>query len=77
MITEAAEEAEEAVLVPGRGKAARILAIIGLLIMLGLIVWLVVCLITDSPRTVAVLFVVILYPVILYLFFWIKKVFSK
>lgn len=63
---------------PGkRSTFARVMAVIGLLIMLGLIVWLVISLITGSEQTIAVLFLTILYPVIIYLFIWIKKVFSR
>ena len=59
-----------------RTKAERIFAVIGLVIMAGLLIWLFVCLITGSKLTMAVLFCTILYPVLLYLFFWIKKAFS-
>ena len=60
-----------------RRKSVRILAIIGLIIMVFLIGWLIFCLATGSKYTVAVLFVTIIYPVILYFFFWIRKVFSR
>ncbi len=60
-----------------RGKASRVFAVIGLVILAALFVWFIVCLITGSPRTLAVLVLLILYPIILYLFFWVKKTFSK
>ena len=77
-------EETEAVSDPGaeqlpkkRSRVAQVLAIIGLCVMAFLIGWLIFCVATGSQYTVAVLFVTILYPVILYLFFWLKKVFSK
>ena len=77
-------EETEAVSDPGaeqlpkkRSMVARVLAIIGLCVMAFLIGWLIFCVATGSQYTVAVLFVTILYPIILYLFFWLKKVFSK
>ena len=63
--------------VEGRSKGARILAIIALAILFGLLVWLVVCLITGSKYTMAVLFCVIIYPILLYIGLWLKKVFSS
>ncbi len=59
-----------------RSSLSRIMAIIGLLILVALVVWLVFCLATGSKYTMAVLFCVILYPVLLYIAFWLKKVFS-
>lgn len=61
----------------GRSKGARIMAIIALAILFGLLVWLVVCLITGSKYTMAVLFCVIVYPILLYIGLWLKKVFSS
>lgn len=60
-----------------RRPIERVLAILALAILLGLLVWLVICIATGSKYTMAVLFLVILYPILIYLFFWIKKVFSK
>ena len=57
--------------------AARILAVIALLIFLGLIIWLIVCIVTESQYTLAVIFCVIIYPILLYVMFWLKKVFSR
>ncbi len=61
---------------PKRSKAARVGAFIALGILLGLIIWLIVCIITGSKYTLAVLFCVIIYPIILYFMSWLKKVFS-
>ena len=61
----------------GRSKGVRILAIIALLIFLGLIIGLIVCMITGSKYTMAMLFCVIIYPSILYIMKWLKKVFSS
>ena len=60
-----------------RRPIVRVMAILALAILLGLLVWLVICIATGSKYTMAVLFLVILYPILIYLFFWIKKVFSK
>ena len=62
---------------PERSRAARIGAIIGLVIFLGLFIWLIVCIITGSKYTMAMLFCVIIYPIILYIMKWLKKVFSS
>ena len=59
------------------GKAARVFAVIGLLIMAVLVVWFLICLVTGSDQTLAVMVTLILYSVILYLFLWLRKVFSK
>jgi len=61
----------------GRSRGARIMAIIALLILLGLIIGLVVCMITGSEYTLAMLFCVIIYPIILYIMNWLRKVFSS
>ncbi len=55
----------------------RIVAIICLLIfaiMLGIFIYLVI---TGSEYILAMLFVIIIFPVILYLIVWLRKVFSK
>ena len=57
--------------------ATRIVAIICLLIfaiMLGVFIYLVI---TGSEYILAMLFVIIIFPVILYLIVWLRKVFSK
>ncbi len=57
--------------------ATRIVAIICLLIfaiMLGIFIYLVI---TGSEYILAMLFVIIIFPVILYLIVWLRKVFSK
>ena len=59
------------------GKADRVFAVIGLLIMAVLVVWFLICLVTGSDQTLAVMVTLILYSVILYLFLWLRKVFSK
>ena len=60
-----------------RSTFARVVAIICLVIMAALLVWFVICLVTGSSYTLAVLFLLILYPVVLYLLVWLKKVFSR
>ena len=57
--------------------ATRIVAIICLLIfaiMLGIFIYLII---TGSEYILAMLFVIIIFPVILYLIVWLRKVFSK
>ncbi len=76
----AKEEAEDIISDEGRksshSKSARVLAIIALAILAFLVIWLVVCIITDSPHTMAVLFCVIFFPIVIYIMFWLKKVFG-
>ncbi|SEP92967.1 hypothetical protein SAMN02910369_00904 [Lachnospiraceae bacterium NE2001] len=55
----------------------RILAIILLLIYLVLLGVFIFFLITGSEYLMAMLFVIIIYPVILYILVWLKKVFSS
>ena len=71
------EEFDEEELPKARRKSVRVLAIIGLVIMAFLICWLIFCIITGSQYTLAVLFVTIIIPIILYIFLWLKKVFSR
>ena len=59
------------------GKMKRILAIIALVIMAALLIWLIVCIITNSELTIPVLFCNIIYPIILYVMVWLKRVFSR
>lgn len=73
---EAAVNAELELLVKKQKKMKRGLAIFGLAIMAVLVICLIICLITGSELTTAVLFCTILYPILLYLFLWVKKVFS-
>ena len=57
--------------------AARIIAILCLLmfaVMIGIFIYFII---TGSEYILALLFVVILLPVIIYLIVWLKKVFSK
>lgn len=57
--------------------AARIIAILCLLmfaVMIGIFIYFII---TGSEYILAMLFVVILFPVIIYLIVWLKKVFSK
>ena len=57
--------------------AARIIAILCLLmfaVMIGIFIYFII---TGSEYILAILFVVILFPVIIYLIVWLKKVFSK
>ena len=76
----AKEKAEKEITDEGKNsshsKSARVLAIIALVILAALVVWLIICIITDSPYTMAVLFCVIIFPIILYIMFWLKKVFG-
>ena len=56
---------------------ARIIAILCLLmfaVMIGIFIYFII---TGSEYILAMLFVVILFPVIIYLIVWLKKVFSK
>lgn len=57
--------------------AARIIAILCLLmfaVMIGIFIYFII---TGSEYILAMLFVVIIFPVIIYLIVWLKKVFSK
>ena len=75
--TEATKEAESEELRPPHSKLSRVVAVVCLVIMAALLVWFVICLVTGSSHTLAVLFLLILYPVVLYLLIWLKKVFSR
>ena len=60
-----------------RSPGARIAAIIALLILAALFVWLIICIATGSKYTMAVIFCIIIYPLIIYFMLWLKKVFSS
>ncbi len=72
---QAAEE-EVRKIVEKQTRIKRILAFIALFILAALVIWLIICIITGSKYTLAVLFCLILYPVLLYVFLWLKKVFA-
>ena len=72
---QAAEE-EVRKIVETQTRIKRILAFIALFILAALVIWLIICIITGSKYTLAVLFCLILYPVLLYVFLWLKKVFA-
>ncbi len=56
---------------------SRVVAVILLIIFLCLIVSFIYMVITGSEYTFSMLFLVIIYPLIIYLFVWLKKVFSR
>ena len=60
-----------------RGVLSRVMAIIALAILAALFVWFIICVITGSQYTMAVLFCLIIYPILLYIALWLKKVFSS
>ena len=60
-----------------RGVLSRAMAIIALAILAALFVWFIICVITGSQYTMAVLFCLIIYPILLYIALWLKKVFSS
>ena len=72
---QAAEE-EVRKIVEKQTRIKRILAFIALFILAALVIWLIICIITGSKYTLAVLFCLILYPVLLSVFLWLKKVFA-
>ena len=55
----------------------RVLSIILILIYLALLGIFLYCMITGSEYLLAMLFVIIIYPIILYIFLWLKKVFGN
>ena len=64
----------------GKAKSSlfsRVLAIIGLLIFLVLFVLFVYFIVSGSEYIIQMLFVIIMYPLILYLISWVKKVFDR
>jgi len=60
-----------------RGVLSRVMAILALAILAALFIWFIVCVITGSQYTMAVLFCLIIYPILLYIALWLKKVFSS
>ena len=60
-----------------KSKASRVIAIILLAIfaiMLGIFIYFII---TGSQYILAMLFVVIVYPIIIYIILWLRKVFNK
>ncbi len=55
----------------------RIFAVLALLVMLGLLGGLIYCIFFNGKYLIQMLFLVIIYPVILYIMVWLKKVFDK
>ena len=72
-------EGLEAQAAGGKKKSAvsRVLAILALAVLAALFIWFIICLITGSQYTMAVLFCLIIYPILLYIALWLKKVFSS
>ena len=59
------------------GIVSRILAFLALLIMVGLIVAFIWCIFSGSKYIIQMLFLVIIYPVIVYVMVWLRKVFDR
>ncbi len=56
---------------------SRILAIVLLLIFVGILIGYIYTIVTKSKYTFSMLFLVIIYPLIVYLILWLKKVFDR
>lgn len=61
----------------GHSLSARIFSVLAVLLILFLIGWLIYCIVTKSEHTAGVLFLVIICPMFIYIFLWLKKVFDK
>ncbi|MBQ1328567.1 MAG: hypothetical protein IIY49_11085 [Eubacterium sp.] len=77
MSKEKINESDSGKITEKKSLAERIISIIALIILFGLIGWLIYAIVTGSDLILAILFVNVIYAFIVYIFLWLKKVFSK